>query len=273
MLITRRISFLQSIQKAASNGYFYYTSGKVQAEKLDAFIKKIQHVYLLNQSTQQCWRRKKKGLANAKFFVYPCESDPSGLSFFWVLMLTAGKHIAYEKEHLKDLRQRKTRLIFSNYQLVQKPNATGKESFTFKLTGEAFDYYLDNMRKAVRSKQRFNINRWKIQIEKLSGFSGVRLQRKQIIQHYRAEIKRAFRDDEVEEFLAFNNWYSRQMSVDSVKNVSLFIQSMQEHNLTAKQQLKRYFENKRVRKPKKQTQKIAAKPKNIFSGLLEKMGG
>lgn len=252
MLITRRISFLQSIQKAATNGYFFYTSGKVQANKLPRFMNKIQKTYHPNESNQQCWRRKKQGLGNAKFYVYPCETDASGLSFYWILMLTEGKHIAKEQESLKDLRCRKDRLVFSNYQLIQKPNLNGKESFTFKLTGEAFDYYLDNLRKAVRSKQGFRIAHWKNQIEQLSGFAGVRLQRKQVIKHYRAEIKKAFKLEEAGELLKFNNWYSRQVPVDSVKNIDVFVKNMLENNLTAKQQLKKYFENKRIRRVKKE---------------------
>lgn len=244
MVIIRRISFLQSIQKAATNGYWYYETGVVSVYKLADFIEKFEHKYLVNQSPQQCWRNKKRGNANAKLFIYPNEEDANGVTFFWVMMLTPGHHIAYDTEQLKDLRKRSERLTFGSYELVQKPKHNGKESFTFRLTKHAYDYYINALRRAVRSKQVSKINHVKKQIEMLSGFAGVRVQRKQMITHYRAELKRNFNSQQIKELSPFNNFYSRQMKVEWVKNVAYFAQRMMDSNLTAKQQLKVYFDNR-----------------------------
>lgn len=242
MLITRRISFLQSIQKAASNGYFYYTAGRVSVEKFPAFFKKINEAYQPNQPRHYNYRKKQKGEARVKFFCYPDEYDPSGLNIFFVIMVTGGTHIVHELEPLQDLRVRKSRLRFSDYVLVQKPGSL-THRFTFKLSEEAYSFYLAKLRQAVRSKSKSNIAQIVKKISNLSGFSGVRQQKKQLRKHYQGELKKSFGLTVSHEWPDILNLYARQFKVDCVKNVNLFCQKVVATQQSAIQLIAHYHKN------------------------------
>lgn len=249
MLITRRISFLQAIQKAAFNGYVHYTTGRVSVEKFPAFVKKINEQYLPNLTSQQNYRRKLKGLARAKFYCYPDEQDPSGLMIFFVIMITEGQHPAFELEQLQDLRLKKSRLIYSDYELIQKPSVDNKSHFTFKLTTESYNYYLDRLRQAVQSKSRNRIELIIKKLSNLSGFSGVRLQKKQLIKHYHGELKQRFSREVFAktEWPQLINLYARQFKVEQVKNIMLFCRKVIQTQQSALQVLSCYHKNKAKR--------------------------
>lgn len=246
MLITRRISFLQAIQKAAFNGYVHYTTGRVSVEKFPAFVKKINEQYQPNLTSQQNYRRKLKGLARAKFYCYPDEQDPSGLMIFFVIMITKGQHPAFELEQLQDLRLKKSRLIYSDYELIQKPSRDKQLHFTFKLTTEAYSYYLEKLRHAVRSKRQSAIALAIKHISNLSGFSGVRQQKKRLNRHYQGELKRSFNQEQyvTTDWPKLINLYARQFKVEQVKNVRLFCRKVIQTQRSALQVIADYHKNK-----------------------------
>lgn len=178
MLITTRLSFLQQVQKAAGNGYRYYTSGTVEIEKLPSLVKKFQNNYSTNLTRQQAYRQRQKGQASAKFYSYADETDMNGTKVCWVLLFTEGKTTATTNENLKKLTIKKERFEYSDYQLIQKPRADGKQLFTFQLKTESFNYYQERIRKTARNKNISELNKLITHINKMPGFSALRVQRK-----------------------------------------------------------------------------------------------
>lgn len=242
MLILTRLSFLQQIQKAATHGYVLYQLGKVVAEKLPGLVKKFEKYYEINQTRQQCYRKKLQGKASAKLYIYAHPDDKQ--SFFWVLMLTDGAHLAKELEKLKDLRIKSTRLQYGDYQLIQKPSQIGKPSFTWSLTSDAMHFYTSEIRRLIRSRNLGEIRIFQKHLAVMAGFSGVRSQKKVLQKIFTTEAKRHFAvvaDDKIP------NQYTRQRKTETVIYLEAFIKKMIAADLTVMQQLKTHRENLKKR--------------------------
>lgn len=242
MLILTRLSFMQQTQKAATSGYVYYTTGTCPAIKLPGLVKKFEKSYQVNQTRQQVYRKKQKGDASAKFFVYAHPTDKT--AFFWVLMLTQGQHLAHALEDLHDLRARKSRLSYGDYQLIQKPSSKGKPAFTWSLTTDAYHYYASLIRKTLRSHHAGAAQDLMKHLSVMPGFSGVRKQRKDLQKIWQGEARRHFKTLEERKI---QNAYTRQQKVEQVISIEGFIKKMLENDLTVTQQLKTHRENLRKR--------------------------
>lgn len=242
MLLLTRLSFMQQIQKAATNGYIYFTTANCPAEKLPVLVKKFEKAYQINQTRQQVYRKKQKGNASAKFFIYAHPDDKT--AFFWVLMVTRGEHLAHKIEKLQNLTERKTRLQYGDYQLIQKPSATGKPSFTWSLTTDAYHYYSSLIRKTLRSQNSGAANDLLKHLSVMPGFSGIRKQRKDLQKIWQAEAKRHFHN---KERCKIQNNYTRQQKVEQVIYLEGFVKKMLENDLTVTQQIKTHRENLRKR--------------------------
>lgn len=240
MLILTRLSFMQQTQKAATSGYVYYTTGTCPAIKLPGLVKKFEKAYQVNQPRQQVYRKKLRGDASAKFFVYAHPTDKT--AFFWVLMVTQGQHLAHALEDLHDLRGRKTRLIYGDYQLIQKPSSAGKLSFTWSLTTDAYHYYVAIIRKTLRSHHAGAAQDLLKHLSVMPGFSGVRKQRKDLQKIWQGEAKRHFKS--LEDRKIQNN-YTRQQKVEQVIYLESFVKKMQENNLTVTQHIRVHRNNLR----------------------------
>jgi uncharacterized protein YukE len=239
MLLLTRLSFMQQIQKAATSGYVYYTTGTCPAIKLPGLVKKFEKAYQINQPRQQVYRKKQKGDASAKFFVYAHPTDKT--VFFWVLMLTEGQHLAYA---LENLRARKSRLTYGDYQLIQKPSSLGKPSFSWSLTTDAYHYYVSLIRTTLRSHHSGPANDLLKHLSVMPGFSGVRKQRKDLQKIWQGEAKRHFKSLEDRKI---QNAYTRQQKVEQVIYLDGFVKKMIENDLTVTQQIKTHRENLRKR--------------------------
>lgn len=242
MLLLTRLSFMQQIQKAATSGYVYYITGTCTAIKLPGLVKKFEKYYQINQTRQQVYRKKQKGDASAKFFIYAHTTDKT--AFFWVLMVTQGQHLSHEIEKLQNLTERKTRLIYGDYQLIQKPSSKGKPSFTWSLTTDAFHYYSSLIRNTLRSHNSGAANDLLKHLSLMPGFVGIRQQRKDLQKIWQCEAKRHFKtlgDRKIQ------NNYTRQQKVEQVIYLEGFIKKMLENDLTVTQQIKTHRENLRKR--------------------------
>ncbi|MBE0471862.1 MAG: hypothetical protein IBX55_20425 [Methyloprofundus sp.] len=244
MLLLTRLSFMQQIQKAASSGYVYYTTGTCPAIKLPGLVKKFEKAYQVNETRQQVYRKKRKGDASAKFFVYAHPTDKT--VFFWVLMVTQGQHLAHALEYLHDLRARKSRLIYGDYQLIQKPSSLGRPSFTWSLTTDAYHYYASLIRITLRSHHSGAAQDLLKHLSVMPGFSGVRQQRKDLQKVWQGEAKRHYKSLEDRKI---QNAYTRQQKVEQVIYLDGFVNKMLENDLTVTQQIKKHRENLRKRTP------------------------
>jgi uncharacterized protein YukE len=242
MLLLTRLSFMQQIQKSATSGYVHYTTGTCPAIKLAGLVKKFEKSYEVNQTRQQVYRKKLKGEASAKFFIYAHPTDKT--AFFWVLMVTQGQHLAHAVEDLQDLRERKKRLQYGDYQLIQKPSSAGKPSFTWSLTADAYQYYASLIRTTLRSRHSGAAQDLLKHLSVMPGFSGIRKQRKNLQKIWQGEAKRHFKgmvDRKIQ------NAYTRQQKVEQVIYLESFVKKMLEHDLTVTQQIKTHRENLRKR--------------------------
>lgn len=240
MLIATKCAFMQQIQKAASAGYIFYTSGSVKPHKLMVLIKKFKKNYSVNQPRQKAYRERTKGKASAKFYAYIHPEDDN--AFFWVLLLTEGEHGAKQSESLSNLLIKKQRIEYSYFQLIQNPSNTDKPSFTWSLKTEALLSFKDKLRKAVRKKQLRNIRKVMDDIGWLPGFSGIRKQKKEIQKLFKYEAKRYFRslsDDKIK------NLYLRQIKIKQIKYIDSFVRKAEENQRTVKEQIRISLFNKR----------------------------
>lgn len=248
MLITTRLSFLQQIQKAAISGYFYYTTGSIEIEKLPNLIKKFERLYQINQTRQQAYSKRLKGLSSAKFYCYADEVPNKETNVFWALLFTQGKTAARENELLKDLRIKKERFEYSDYQLVQKPRSDGKQKFTFRLKTDSLEYYHQQIRKVVRNKNLSQLNNLIQHINLMPGFAGVRSQKKKLQSILKGELKKHLNPQDQIKVQKMTNFYHRQQKLQHIKRLNLFITQMLENDRTIKQQLAQYRNNAKRRK-------------------------
>lgn len=247
MLITTRLSFLQQIQKAAISGYHFYTSGTIEIEKLPSLIRKFQTQYQTNQTRQQAYRKRQQGQASAKFYCYADETDLNGTKIFWVLLFTEGTTPAQQTEILKDLRIKKQRFEYSDYQLIQKPRTDGKQKFTFQLKTDSFNYYQEQIRKRTRNKNYHELNKLIIHLNKMPGFSAIRTQKKKLNAIHKGETKKHLKSEDQDKVQKMTNFYHRQQKLDHIKRLNVFIKQMTENNRTVKQQLRQYRQNNKAR--------------------------
>jgi len=269
MLITTRLGFLQQMQKAAISGYHFYTVGCLDITKLPSLIKKFEKRYIINQSRQQAYRQRQKGQASAKFYCYADETDPLGQKIFWVLLFTKGKTTAHQEEQLQNLTLKKTRFVYSDYQLIQKPRKDGKQTFTFQLKTESLAYYQNRLRKSIRNQNVFEINKLMQHLNVMPGFSALRKQKTQLKKLIKGEMNRHLSKEQHPNIIKMTNFYHRQQKQESVVRLKVFMQQMLQNERTIKQQLKTYRNNKQKRGTKRsKSQESEQKEKGLISKLL-----
>lgn len=249
MLIMTRLGFLQQIQRLAVNGYFAYRLFVVKGDKLPSLVKRLQRAYALNPSSQQACRAKLVGKASAHLLIYPNIDDYQSQDFMCVLMVSEGVHPAYASEILSDLRLRRERLCVFGYELVQKPNARDKLSFTFRLSAEYFNALQSELIQAVRHKDAVHMADVVNQINYLTPFNGVKQQKRRLRALLIAEYERRFRWELPDE-LAIRLNFSRAVKVESVKNLASFVKKMFANQYSALKMLQIHKRNAKRRADK-----------------------
>ena len=243
MLILTRQSFLQNIQKAAIAGHFFWISGDVPVEKLPNFIDKMEKAYQPNKTRQAAYYDRKNGKASAKLFVYA--SPENERAFRYVLMLTEGEHLAHKLEKLKNLKNRAERVVYGDFHLVMKPNQkNGKPLFTWALKPDGLNRSKEDIRKTVRSRNQGAIEHLIKHLGLMPGFSGVRLQKKELQSVLNGELKRnkiALKSTKI------TNLYLRQVKTEKVAYIASFCEKLANSDNTVLQQLKAHRDNARKR--------------------------
>lgn len=259
MLITTRLVFLQQIQKVAVSGYCYYTTGTISIARLPDLIKKFERHYQINQTRQQAYLKRQHGQASAKFYCYAADGGHLGQKVFWVLLFTQGRTSAQDNEMLYDLRLKKQRFQYSDYQLIQKPRADGKQRYTFKLSANSVNYYQAELRQAIRNHNLSKLNQIIQHLNLMPGFRELRKQKTQLKKIIQGEAKRHLKAEQRSMILTMTNIYHRQQELEIVKRISVFIQNMAKNNRTVKHQLKVYRGNNRIREQRSQSSEMKAK--------------
>jgi hypothetical protein len=248
MLILTRMAFLQQIQRLAASGYFFYKSEVIHADKLASATKAFKEKYKVNPTSQQAWRAKLKGKASAHLLIYPNLDEYESQDFVYVLMVSAGEHPAHDNETLLDLRKRSERLSIIGYELIQKPDPRGKQSFTFRMNNDVYGTLRTQLIQAIRHKNEHELIEVVRKINYITSFNGIKQQKRslRVVLHREYEKRYGWKLPK-HDYFKINLNFSKAVKVEYVKNVASFIEKMKENQLTALQMLKRHKTNAKKR--------------------------
>lgn len=130
-----------------SHGYARYTSGTVSAAKAEGLTLKFSDRYGIERTSQQRFRAKAKGQANA-FLVLWAESKEV---VYWWLLATPGDGLITQLEELKDVTDKRSRITLTGYELVQMPRKGRLADWTWRMTADNREAWQERLKTAVRN--------------------------------------------------------------------------------------------------------------------------
>ena len=107
---------MRRILQLVSRGYTRYKNGVSEPRKLQNLIYKFEDRYGVNRTTQQRYRAKAKGEANAQLVLWLSDNVIN-----WWLLVTAGEGAVKDLELLRDTEQRFERIELTGYSLSKIP--------------------------------------------------------------------------------------------------------------------------------------------------------
>lgn len=185
---------MQSMALHTARGYCHHFGGNIRADRLAGLIERFEDLYNTGHSPKQRHTRKKRGEANAALFVFPVYMS---MDFAWRVLLTEGTHLAFEREKVFDLRDKRNRVTFDSerFELLQLMAKGAKPSWTWRMTQSVFNDYKTGVDLAIR--HRSSDQDLKILIKtfySLPGFRGVRSQVAGLFAHIHREWGRIKKD-------------------------------------------------------------------------------
>lgn len=130
-----------------SHGYTRHTSGMVSPAKAEGLALKFSDRYGIERTSQQRFRSKAKGQANA-FLVLWAESKET---VRWWLLATPGEGLVSQLEELKDVTDKRSRITLTGYELVQMPRKGRLADWTWRMTPDNREAWQERLKTAVRS--------------------------------------------------------------------------------------------------------------------------
>ncbi|MCT7325024.1 hypothetical protein [Ralstonia mojiangensis] len=145
MLYRNTLVFLQRLQQAATNGNFHYVSGETDFDGYVRLAKKFSTAYETELSRQTKLRRRRAGEASSTLYAVrlSIRADQDGkIPVHWILVASSGVGRVHEREKLKDMRERKTRLVAGSgrYQLVHDGR-----TWSWRLSHDAYNRYVERI--------------------------------------------------------------------------------------------------------------------------------
>ena len=161
---------MRRIVHHVSHAYSHYASGEVAPQKAHKLSLKFIDRYGVDRTTQQRYRAKKKGEANAHL-VMLFEKDSDVIS--WWLLATEGQGLAHDMEDLKDAKGRKTRIQFKGYELSVKPRKGEglKPAWTWAMTAENKEAWRECLQVAVRARDQSLMKQALYSLKRTQGFA------------------------------------------------------------------------------------------------------
>ncbi|WP_146176632.1 hypothetical protein [Chromobacterium sp. Panama] len=157
MLYENTLTFMQRLQFAAARGNYYYINGEIDLSKFERLARKFATIYGTELPRKTKYKRRHSGEATATLYAVRRTSIVNldgEIPVYWVLIVSSGYGRINEREQLKDLRSRDSRLTFSSkYELVHD----GK-TWSWKMTSSMFQKYQDR----IHSIASLPVNRRKI---------------------------------------------------------------------------------------------------------------
>lgn len=118
MVIQHKTDLMRQMIRLVSHGYHFWVSGSVPVSKSESMILKFDDRYSVNATSQQRYRRKKRGEANAQLLLWP---DPDGDELLWWLLATDGDGLIHQMEDLSDGTKKRSRIGITGYELLRTP--------------------------------------------------------------------------------------------------------------------------------------------------------
>ena len=118
-------TYLQSIQKALSNEYYYYKTGTIPAEKLDDVLVKLNDYYRLDDTPKERFNRFKSGLSVVVIYLLKVAD-----TYYFILMARANESksgLFFEREKYADASDKKHRISFNDCYEFVRVNKSGYE--------------------------------------------------------------------------------------------------------------------------------------------------
>jgi len=249
MLHTRKTAAMQTIQLAARSGYYYADRGTVNADKLSAFVKKMEKKCKLRRSRQAIHKDRKLGRVVVKLVIYPASEsvDPNG--FCWWLLATG----CIEGEDLDDIRN-KYLTFRGEYELIRmNKKGQGSAIWTWRMINTLVNYWQDRIRRSIRSKNSNDLRQCIKSLSHMPGFSGIRVDRTKLWSQIKWEWRRAHKDSEELPKLPVNR-FKKSVRVETVIRLGQFIKAMNDHDRSSEGQMRVYLRNRASRSRKKERQ-------------------
>lgn len=210
--------FLQRIADYVRSGHVHWTSGEVTLSKASVLAKKFARLYCVGRTRhQRAWARQ-KGEASAVLLFYrrPGRSSANTLPttegteqttadvclttdtaepmLVWVLLVTAGEHLAPRLERLRHAPDPGGRVRVDELELVALPRAgLGGPAWTWRLTEDTVQGWRASLIDCAR-RQPWRLGYEVQHLTRLPGFAGCRAQVKKLMQLARGEHRRRLPD-------------------------------------------------------------------------------
>ncbi len=242
MLMIYKTAAMQKLQRAAFDGYYWMNSGVVESYRLKPFQDKIIRRYKLNRSRAAFSKDRKKGKAVVGLVTYPCSQYFNKNGFYWFLYSTQ----PLAKENLFDIRRQPLR-FGQDYQLIrQSKKETDHPVWTWKLIKERKEAWKEILVHAIKQKRKSQLKAAYLSLASAPHFYGIRQDRKELWQVINATWRRTFKDSIPAPKLPINK-FKRSVKIESVKQVTRFVNTMEKYDRSAEEQMRIYILNRKRR--------------------------
>jgi hypothetical protein len=242
MLYAYKTAAMQTIQNAATNGYFWMNTGIVEAQSLKKLIDKMNRRYRMKRSRSAYCYDRKKGKPVVKLVTYPCSKYINPLGFHWFLIST----LPLQNENLFDIRQQQ--IIFGmDYHLVrQTKKEQAKPSWTWKMTKERKAIWVKHINEAIKNKKPYQLKAACLSIAAIPHFHGIRMDRKDLWKIVNGTWRRTYKQSVPVPKLPINR-FKRSVKIQTVVQVSRFVKAMIENGRSSEDQMRLYLHNLKSR--------------------------
>jgi hypothetical protein len=201
VLVLDSVVAMQRIADCVRRGYHWHTSGVVRPERAGALLGKFEALYAVNIHRNTRWRRRRRGVAAAVFYLYRqpvwrddtrrSAGDAAGEALGWSLLLTDGESPARHLEALTLATEVRTSIRIGPYELVRRSRpGQSRPAWTYRMTPEYYETYRGRALRSARGDPGEPSRTLLRDLYGQPGFAGIRSQVGLIVGLFRREFRR-----------------------------------------------------------------------------------
>jgi hypothetical protein len=181
------------------HGYHWWTSGEIAQDRTQHLVRKFATLYGIDLHRNTRSRRKKSGAGAAILLIYRLPRKVTRIEFnesgkntvWWTLLVTDGRHSAFDRESLKDAHSVEGRFTVGQYQLVRATRpGQAKPVWTFKMLPSYYDEYRQRVIRSARGDPRECVSRLLHELYTEPGWRPIRSAVGRIVCLYRREWRK-----------------------------------------------------------------------------------